>query len=71
MNDEPRDSQGRIATIHGLVFNGAKPTQSMRELLRQWATSGLDAPGSLLERTEAVLGFVNVDGDVVAGDSDD
>ena len=57
-----RDSRGRDARIHGLVLNTGNPAPTLRELLRQWAESGLTPPGDLAERTRMVLEDIGPDG---------
>lgn len=59
-----RDSRGRDTRIHGLVLNESNPAPTLRELLRQWAESGLTPPGDLADRTQAVLDAVGPDGTV-------
>lgn len=62
-NDTERDSQGRDTRIHGLVLNESNPAPTLRELLRQWATTAeLSHPGDLLDRTNMVLDIIGPDG---------
>ena len=58
----PRDSQGRDARIHGMVLDEGNPAPTLRELLRQWAESGLTPPGDLAARTQMVLDAIGPDG---------
>lgn len=64
MSDETtiRDSQGRDARVHGVVLDYGNPTPTLRELLRQWAESGLTPPGDLADRTQQVLEAIDPDG---------
>lgn len=65
MNDseaEVRDSQGRLARIHGVVLDEGNPGPTLRELLRQWSELGLTPPGDLAERTRMVLDAIGPDG---------
>lgn len=59
-----RDSQGRDTRIHGIVLNESNPAPTLRELLRQWAESGLTPPGDLADRTQAALEAIGPDGTV-------
>lgn len=58
----PRDRLGRDARIHGLVLDPDNPAPTLRELLRQWAESGLTPPGDLAQRTSMVLTDIGPDG---------
>ena len=73
MSEAPRDSQGRLTAIHGLVLDESNPLPTLRELLRQWmevekkrsALPGYDisVPGDLITRTYKVLEAVGPDCD--------
>jgi hypothetical protein len=65
MNTTERDSRGRDTRIHGLVLSEGNPAPTLRELLRQWAESGLTPPGDLAARTQMVLDAIGPDGTAV------
>lgn len=66
VSDTIRDSSGRDTRIHGIVLNESNPAPTLRELLRQWAASGLAPQGDLAERTQAVLEAIGPDGTAVS-----
>lgn len=47
-----------------MVLDEGNPAPTLRELLRQWADSGLTPPGDLADRTRIVLDTVGPDGTV-------